>query len=158
MAFITQHTDSSFPDYQPKRFGLKFDPPTIVLEYLVPSTGKLYHHRMRLRSMTPDSRTLDLLNHLKKRHSMYLNTSKISEDQLKDLIEKLKKRLSEEKEINLNKLTPEEVAEYKKKMDVDFEKNLKRPGDEDFEYDLRKDFKPVEDSGWDDEDEEDIVL
>jgi hypothetical protein len=41
--------DLSFSDFQPKRFALNYDPPMIILEYLVPSTGKLYHHKMKLR-------------------------------------------------------------------------------------------------------------
>ncbi len=36
---------------------------------------------------------------------------------------------------DLNKLQPEEVAEHKKKMDVQFLKNIKRPGDPGYEYD-----------------------
>ena len=43
------HADMSLSDFDPKRLALAYDPPTIVLEYLVQSTGKLYHHKMRLR-------------------------------------------------------------------------------------------------------------
>lgn len=35
-------------DYMPKRFGLRYNPPIIILEYLTPSTGKLYHHKMKV--------------------------------------------------------------------------------------------------------------
>lgn len=42
-------TEMSFSDFQPKRFALNYEPPMIILEYLVPSTGKLYHHKMKLR-------------------------------------------------------------------------------------------------------------
>ena len=64
----------SMSDFAPKRFAIKYEPiPTIgkcikltcvlhhfnsvllVLEYLVPSTGKLYHHKMKLRACTGDS-------------------------------------------------------------------------------------------------------
>jgi hypothetical protein len=41
--------EMSFSDFQPKRFALNYEPPMIILEYLVPSTGKLYHHKMKLR-------------------------------------------------------------------------------------------------------------
>ena len=45
----------------------------IVLEYLVPSTGKLYHHKMKLRSATGDSDPNELLSYLEKRHPLYFH-------------------------------------------------------------------------------------
>jgi hypothetical protein len=56
--------DISFSDFQPKRFALSYDPPTIVLEYMVPSTGKLYHHKMRLRQLQKDSKVEDMMDYL----------------------------------------------------------------------------------------------
>jgi hypothetical protein len=56
--------DMSFTDFQPKRFAVSYDPPVIVLEYMVPSTGKLYHHKMRLRNLTKDSKISDIMNYL----------------------------------------------------------------------------------------------
>jgi len=44
----------------------------IVLEYLVPSTGKLYHHKMKLRHLKPDSDTNEMLEYLKKETSIVL--------------------------------------------------------------------------------------
>lgn len=58
--------------YVPRRWGLKRDPPTIVLEYArevtlpprvsapgspprSPRRGKLYHHRIRLKTLTADT-------------------------------------------------------------------------------------------------------
>ena len=35
-------------DYIPKRFGLAYNPPQIVVEYQKPSSGKLYHHKIKL--------------------------------------------------------------------------------------------------------------
>jgi hypothetical protein len=44
-------------DFVPKRLGLSIDPPMLsilfpysVLEYIVPNTGRLYHHKVRLQS------------------------------------------------------------------------------------------------------------
>lgn len=143
------------PDYQPKRFGLKFDPPTIVLEYLVPSTGKLYHHKMRLRNLSAGLLPHNILEALKKRHAMYLCTSKLLDDQLLELIGKLRDSLYPQVDYHtydLNKLTPEEVQQHKEKMEDLFEKNAKRPGDQDFAYDCRKDFDlPGSECSWDEE-------
>jgi centrosomal protein CEP19 len=53
--------------------------------------------------------------------------------------------------LNLNKLTTEEIARHKKKMDKVFDKNFVKPNDPNFVYDKRTQFKPpakvdVEDS------------
>ena len=52
---------------------------------------------------------------------------------------------------NLNKLSTEELEKHKKKMDVLFMKNQKKPGDPDFVYDVRQEFHPSEKNEWDDE-------
>ena len=57
-------TDLSFSDFQAKRFALTYDPPVIVLEYMVPSTGKLYHHKMRLRNLTKESKIEEVMAYL----------------------------------------------------------------------------------------------
>ena len=75
----------SLSNFEPKRYALSYNPPTIskcqsipnfdqhsaVLEYLVPSTGKLYHHKMRLRRLTSDSDVEEMLAYLEKRHPLY---------------------------------------------------------------------------------------
>jgi len=80
-------------DYVPKRFGLKYDPPTIILEYLIPSSGKLYHHKLKMPQLKWDSDTMETLEYLQKKHSQYFLGNKVSEPQIKNLIEKLKKKL-----------------------------------------------------------------
>ena len=146
--------ESSFPDYQPKRFGVKFNPPMIVLEYLVPSTGKLYHHRMKLRDLTKGSDPHQVLEHIKRRHALYLSTSRISDEQLFGLIRKVQDSLMDDLfEMDLNKLTPEEVQKYKRKMDDMYKDNFKRPGDPGFQYDVQKNFEANLDASWDEDDD-----
>ncbi|CDW76243.1 UNKNOWN [Stylonychia lemnae] len=79
----------SFSDFQPKRFALSYNPPVIVLEYLVPSTGKLYHHKMKLRQLNHESEPQDMLDYLKKRHPLYFMPNKLNHKQIEDLIKKL---------------------------------------------------------------------
>lgn len=67
----------------------------IVLEYLVPSTGKLYHHKMRLRMLTGDSDVEEMLSYLEKRHPLYFVNRKLSKDQIRDLVKRLKFRVGE---------------------------------------------------------------
>lgn len=196
-------------DYMPKRFGLRYDPPTIVLEYMVMSLGKLYHHKMKLMRLTVDSDINEMVDYLYSRHSFYLKENVVSRQQLANLIIRLQKRLelrgtrgavkenkapvtkkvesqvnrktpekipssylpsvnqskpkeddgwgddwgddgwgdsndNQDKDYNnydLNKLTTEELKKEKAKMDVNFEKNRKKPEDKDFQYDVRKEFK-----------------
>ena len=67
---------------------------------------------------------------------------------------------TELKSKNLNKLDNEELAAYKRAMDVEFEKKQLKAGDEGFEYDKRVDFsknnddEPLEDDSWGSEGEE----
>jgi len=107
--------EMSYSDFQPKRFALSYDPPMIgklriaddplVLEYLVPSTGKLYHHKMKMMRLTPESDTEDMLDYLKKRHPLYFTTNKITPKQITDLINRLKFRLKQQQQ---SKPKPEE--------------------------------------------------
>jgi len=92
-------------DCVPKRFALKYDPPTIIMEYLVPSSGKLYHHKMKIPLLASDSDTHSVLDTLKKKNTQYFATNKISEVQIKNFIDKLKKKLQSTETAAENKTT-----------------------------------------------------
>jgi hypothetical protein len=49
---------------------------------MVASTGKLYHHKMKLLSLTPVSDTKEMITYLQKRHALYLMTNRISDKQI----------------------------------------------------------------------------
>ena len=66
-----------------------------VLEYLVPSTGKLYHHKMKLRQLSGDSDADEMLLYLEKRHPLYFVQRKLSKPQIKNLLKKLIFKLSQ---------------------------------------------------------------
>jgi centrosomal protein CEP19 len=85
-------------DYVPKRFGLRFDPPTIIVEYLVPSSGKLYHHKMKIVGLKESSDSKEVIETLQKKHSAYFTSNKLIDDQLTKLIDRLKKRLPPKKQ------------------------------------------------------------
>ena len=69
----------------------------VVLEYLVPSTGKLYHHKMKLRQLSGDSDPDEMLLYLEKRHPLYFVQRKLSKPQIKNLLKKLIFKLSQSK-------------------------------------------------------------
>jgi len=166
-------------DYQPRRFGVKYNPPMIVLEYLVPSSGKLYHHRMMLSRLEKDFNIKEMVNTISKKHSAYLNHPKISPQQIEALVNKLyehqfkfvkdditkcksikKSQVISKENIDynnydLNKLSDHELEKHKQKMEEVFLKNSKDPKAHDFVYDLEVEFKPSHTNADWDEDEKD---
>ena len=85
-----EHHKFNINDYTPKRFGLNYNPPQIVLEYLTPSTGKLYNHKMTIHKLNPDKKTADIMKELYDRHTQYLDKKKVNPNQIIRLIEKIK--------------------------------------------------------------------
>ena len=62
-------------------------------------------------------------------------------------------------QLNLNKMTTEELKKHKEIMESMYKKNSVKPGDKNYKYDVQKDFKPSAQNQWDmdDEDDYDIV-
>lgn len=160
-------------DYIPRRFGLSYNPPQIVVEYQKPSTGKLYHHKIKFPQLTSQSKISELIDDIYRKHSSYLNHKRVSKAQIIQLVEKLREKylkISKEKnemvikgenDINmnekydfdqnedLNKLTKEELDLKKEKMNIFYEKNSIKVGDDNFQYDVRKDFNNEGNAEWD---------
>merc|ERR1719420_724336 len=110
-------------DICPKRFGLTYDPPSIVLEYLQISTGKLFHRKIGLRRLRPGTDPSRVAEKMRQKNEALLAEDKVSFEQLVSLVRRLQETLaSEEKKAealsgeidyqvtDLNKMTPEEVA------------------------------------------------
>ena len=74
----------------PKRYGLNFNPPMIILEYMVKSLGKLYLKKMKLFKLKATTQTDIALKYLKIRYPEFFGTGKIGDAQLCKLIDKLK--------------------------------------------------------------------
>jgi len=165
-------------DYIPKRFGISYTPPQIVVEYDKPSKNKLYHHKIKIKNLAKETKISDIVDEIYKKHGPYLNNKKVNKVKIIQLIEKLREKYFAQKESdekvnnekpkktindykndfdldeNLNALSKEELDKKKKKMDEYYEQNNIKVGDKNFKYDIRKDFDdkqfPAE---WDDEDE-----
>ena len=124
-------------DYAPKRFALNYNPPQIIIEYLTPSSGKLYHHKMRLHKFTYDKSTTDVMKQLYDRHGIYLDKKKIKQKQIEKLIEKLKvnhksnKLASTKDETNTNSQLPSVTKEEQNNVNKNEPNNNE---DEDDEY------------------------
>jgi hypothetical protein len=87
-----------FSDYLPKRFAINYELKIIVLEYMVRSTGKLHHHKMKLLRVTADSDIDEMYDYLVSRHSMYISKEKVAKTQITSLIQRLKDWLFKDKE------------------------------------------------------------
>lgn len=80
-------------NYLPKRFGLRYNPPSIgnqnskvVIEYQIPSTGKLYHHKIRLNKLKSDSSIQETIKEIYEKHYLYLDNKKIKPEQIVSII------------------------------------------------------------------------
>jgi len=49
---------------------------------MVPSTGKLYHHKMRLNKLTKESKLEELMREIYEKHSAYLDNKKVNPQQM----------------------------------------------------------------------------
>ena len=108
-------------DYIPKRFGLNYSPPQIIIEYLAPSTGKLYHHKMRLHKFKKEKNNAEIIKELYERHQVYLDKKKVSSEQLIRLIERLKQNFVPRK-----KKTEGKKEEAKNEAKIDIKKEIKK--------------------------------
>ena len=105
-------------DYVPKRFGLNYSPPQIIIEYLAPSTGKLYHHKMRLHKFRKDKNNAEIIKELYERHQIYLDKKKVSSEQLIRLIERLKQNFVPRKKKNEGKNEESKAEKNNEKAEV----------------------------------------
>mmetsp|Transcript_1456 Transcript_1456/g.2249 ORF Transcript_1456/g.2249 Transcript_1456/m.2249 type:complete len:182 (-) Transcript_1456:70-615(-) len=163
----------------PKRFGLNYDPPSIVLEYLEVSTGKLFHRRVGLRRLRASSDPARVAEKLRQKNRALLAEDSVSFDQIVCLVKKLQESLSDKaaaavngltgglnrsappqrdafdyQKADLNKLSEAELTQHKERMDVAFLKNQKKPGDAGYEYDVQVDFPDGEnENDWDSEED-----
>ena len=160
-------------DYMPKRFGISYKPPQIVVEYQKISNNKLYHHKIKLNKFSSNKKISEIIDDMYKRHNVYLNHKKVNKAQIIQLVEKLREKLKNENEEknkndvkivynikneNLNKLNKEELDQKKKEMDVFYEQNNIKKTDKNFQYDVRKDFNNNEGlADWDDDEEDEEI-
>ena len=138
-------------DYIPKRFGLNYSPPQIVIEYLAPSTGKLYHHKMRLHKFKKEKNNAEIIKELYERHQIYLDKKKVSSEQLVRLIERIKQNFVPRKKKNEAKKEEEKNQENKQKIEIkkeikNEEKKEVKPEEKSSEIEEDFDFGEVESS------------
>lgn len=153
-----------------KRCGVKFSPPAIVINYLIKDSGKMHRRTMPLRKFNKNSSVDATVDEILQnpKHNKYLKCmpkfqlyrliaiirDKLSGMSLEDSLAKNDEIDKVDPEEDLNKVDDEVLKRKKSVMEETFEKNLKKPGDPDYQYDIQMDFDEVEGCEWDSEDSE----
>jgi len=52
------------------------------LEYLIPTTGKLYHHKIKLIKLSSDTKIEDIMKDIYEKHCSYLDHKKVNPQQI----------------------------------------------------------------------------
>merc|ERR1711924_18388 len=94
MPTTADHLDKE--DICPKRFGLTYDPPSIVLEYLQTSTGKLFHRKIGLKRLKPGTDASRVAEKMRQKNEGLLAEDKVSFEQLVSLVRRLQETLASE--------------------------------------------------------------
>lgn len=160
-----------------KRIGVQFETQCLVLEYFHVATNKLRHRRLYLNKLLPEGvQNLEkdatkVMQKIYKDHHAYFhavsNTKVIAiitnELQLRSAIKALLSAAMQEdihssllsspvqeEQQDYNKLDDRQLKQVKSAMDVQFHQNRITPGNNNYKYDIRKEFKATEASDWDD--------
>lgn len=153
-----------------KKCCIRFDPPTLILYYELPASGKIHRRSIPIKGEEfeeGDSQKL-LENLLTTHHTNYIK--KFKKEQLLRLLKMLieKQGFGMDIKLNsmqstgnkdsenipspktsdvnleledLNKLGDEELNQIKKEMNYSFEENRVKPGDDNWKYDIEVDFE-----------------
>ena len=87
-------------EFIPKRFGLNFNPPMIILEYMLKSRGKLYLKKFKLFKLKSSTGTEVALKYLKMRYPDIFSLEKFTDNQMTGLIDRLKAHLKKSESRN----------------------------------------------------------
>ena len=154
-------------EIQPIRLGVRFKPPTLLLNYHDPNKGVSRRRSMPIRNLSKTSDCYSEASKLKKRHEKYLGQLstvliekfvRLLQEMMKgksvnEALKDIKMDFSINVDEDMNKLSDRELQRRKELMDLNFKKNQVKIGDADFVYDKQVDFSKEDkvESGWDDE-------
>ncbi|KAG8173607.1 hypothetical protein JTE90_018900 [Oedothorax gibbosus] len=156
---------------KPLKIGVRFKQPAIFLLYEADQSGKFRKRIMPVRGLKKTSSVSLIAGDLKERHGKYLKgvpdfkiekMLRLIQNDMKGMdldesLQDLEKEFAVDPDENLNDIDDVRLKRKKEIMNLSFEKNRKKPGDPDFEYDVEVDFSQVagvESSMWDSEKDE----
>lgn len=83
-----------------RRFGLNFDPPSLVLEYERPGSGRLFHRRIGLRRLGPQSDPSRTAEKIRRQNKALLAEDQVPFEQLVSVVARLQARQNADKAIS----------------------------------------------------------
>ena len=138
----------------PKKLGVKFNPPCLILQYKVMKTTKI--RSMPIRDLTKSSDCYKLAKKIKARHEKYLDEipsvriekfirilqETMHGKDLREALTEIEADFTISHLEDMNKLSDEQLQRRKELMDINFEKNRVKFGDPDYIYDKQVSFSP----------------
>uniref|UniRef100_A0A7S4UFU2 Uncharacterized protein n=1 Tax=Alexandrium monilatum TaxID=311494 RepID=A0A7S4UFU2_9DINO len=76
-------------DAYPLRFGLTYNPPAIVIEWLQSSSGRLFHRRIKLLDLGPSSDPACIAEAMRQMNEVLLSEHKVCFEQLVALVQRV---------------------------------------------------------------------
>ena len=73
-------------DFKPQRFGISYEPPMIILEYMLDSKGKLYLKKMKMLKIKQNTSPQVILKYLKMKYEGFFAPKKIKDQQIIRLV------------------------------------------------------------------------
>mmetsp|Transcript_452 Transcript_452/g.636 ORF Transcript_452/g.636 Transcript_452/m.636 type:complete len:209 (-) Transcript_452:95-721(-) len=163
-----------------RRYAIKTNPPTVVLEYFDSTKTRL--RTVKLLELNANSDVDQVTSKVIHSFPRKLDPSTVNREQVRRLVLRLQQKTTElssdgdaksemeqaeegglqagetevdlnDPNLDLNKVSMDALKAAKKKMDETFVKHQKLPGENGFQYDVQVDFQFAEGSGdWDDSD------
>ena len=128
------------------RLACTFNPASVSAEY-TQDGGKTKQYKQFPVVFGPFSEPAALYETLVTDYPEYFGKSAISANKLKNFVSMINKKAPS---IDLTNLSREQVDKYKQQMNREFEMNAIKPGDPNFQYDMRVDFPEADEPcDWD---------
>jgi len=149
-----------------QKLGVRLSPPSLLLVYRPAAAERLRLRKMPVKSLTPSGSCTRVARELRERHHPYLDPvpqrqllkmlrilqESLSGGAVADILPRVEAEFRVDPDENLNKLSTEQLEHKKATMEDTFRRQLVRPGDADFVYDVREDFDgPKLESAWDED-------
>lgn len=133
--------------YTPLKLGVKFNPPSLILQYKIMKATKI--RTMPIRDVTKNTDCYKAAQKMKNRHEKHLGTIQtvriekfirllqitMSGKSLEEAVKEMEQEFTISYLEDMNKLTDEQLERRKELMDINFQKNQIKVGDPEFVYD-----------------------
>jgi hypothetical protein len=129
---------------RPRRLGCSFDPPSISVECEVEGVVRHLQFPVVFGSFSDPNALFD---RLAGDYPEYFGSAAISPLKLRRFVQQI---VQAAPAIDLDHVSKENLVQFKRQMDVEFERNAIKPDDPEFQYDMQVDFAAVEPCDWDD--------